>query len=339
MYTITTATSTYTPADTDVVHYTSASLTDRRQPMPVHLLQYDHTVPIIAVELNANGAPYTVPSGAAVNVRLEKPDGTYVYNPAYGLSDDRQTVYIAVTVQMTTVSGTLSPVVEIVIGGGVAATGNFSMIVDPNPVPESAIESTDEYKTIQQLANDVTVATEILRKNEQAIQDIRENIDAIKNAPMQAAAAASSAAQARQYAESIDPDSFVKASTLLDLVYPVGSVYISYNSASPAALFGGSWTQIQGRFLLAADSTYPAGSTGGEATHTLTVSEMPSHNHTLNASYSSAGSSSSVESKMLAGDDNNGWLWDYSATNNTGDGAAHNNMPPYLAVYMWWRTA
>lgn len=132
---------------------------------------------------------------------------------------------------------------------------------------------------------------------------------------------------------------YVLKSALLDLVYPVGSVYISYNSASPAALFGGTWEQIQGQFLLASSESYPAGSTGGEATHTLTVSEMPSHNHILNASYSSAGSSSSVEGKMLAGDDNNGWIWNHSATNNTGDGAAHNNMPPYLAVYMWQRTA
>ena len=128
-------------------------------------------------------------------------------------------------------------------------------------------------------------------------------------------------------------------SDLLNMVYPVGSIYMSVNNVSPASFLGGTWEQIQGRFLLASSESYPAGSTGGEATHTLTVSEMPSHNHTLNASYSSAGSSSSVERKMLAGDDNNAWIWNYSATNNTGDGAAHNNMPPYLVVYMWQRTA
>ena len=128
-------------------------------------------------------------------------------------------------------------------------------------------------------------------------------------------------------------------SDLLNMVYPVGSIYMSVNNVSPASFLGGTWEQIQGRFLLASSESYPAGSTGGEATHTLTVSEMPSHNHTLNASYSSAGSSSSVERKMLAGDDNNAWVWNYSVTNNTGDGAAHNNMPPYLVVYMWQRTA
>ena len=121
--------------------------------------------------------------------------------------------------------------------------------------------------------------------------------------------------------------------------YPVGAVYISANSTSPASLFGGTWESIGGRFLLGADSTYTAGSTGGETTHTLTIDEMPSHRHVINASYSSAGSSSSDGGKILSGDDNNGWLWDFTSTNWTGGSVAHNNMPPYLAVYMWKRVS
>lgn len=122
-------------------------------------------------------------------------------------------------------------------------------------------------------------------------------------------------------------------------LYPVGAVYISANSTSPASLFGGTWESIGGRFLLGADSTYTAGSTGGETTHNLTIDEMPSHRHAINASYSSAGSSSSDGGKILSGDDNNGWLWDFTSTDWTGGSAAHNNMPPYLAVYMWKRVS
>lgn len=59
--------------------------------------------------------------------------------------------------------------------------------------------------------------------------------------------------------------------------YPVGAIYISTVSTSPASLFGGTWEQIRGRFLLAADDTYTAGSSGGEAAHALTVNEMPPH--------------------------------------------------------------
>lgn len=141
-------------------------------------------------------------------------------------------------------------------------------------------------------------------------------------------------------------------SQFVEMIYPVGSIYMSANATSPETLFGGTWAQINGRFLIGTgtpenndDGTspgsynYAAGSTGGEATHKLTVNEMPSHNHAINASYSNPGSSSSNNGKLLAGDNNNGWLWNHATTSYSGDGAAHNNMPPYLAVYMWQRTA
>ena len=71
----------------------------------------------------------------------------------------------------------------------------------------------------------------------------------------------------------------VSKSDILLSVYPVGSIYKSTNSMSPAELFGGTWERIKDQFLLASGDTYAAGSTGGEATHTLTTNEMPSHSH------------------------------------------------------------
>lgn len=200
MDTITTPAAVQSPPETSIQHSAQVSLTARSPASVVHLVQYDTTVPIIAVALTANGQPYTVPSGAAVNVRLAKPDGTYVYNPAYGLSADSQTVYIAVTVQMTACSGRLAPVIEIVIDGGVAATGFFILDIDPNPIPDDAIASTDEYKTIQQLAAEVATAAQIVTENESAIQTIGENITAIQQAPTAATNAAASATLAESWA-------------------------------------------------------------------------------------------------------------------------------------------
>lgn len=87
-----------------------------------------------------------------------------------------------------------------------------------------------------------------------------------------------------------DPDHLLAPAVLqvLQAVYPIGSIYCSYGNTSPAVLFGfGSWTKIEGRFLLGANSTYGLGSTGGAATVTLTVSQIPAHNH--GASSASAG--------------------------------------------------
>ena len=71
---------------------------------------------------------------------------------------------------------------------------------------------------------------------------------------------------------------------LLNLVYPVGSIYWSSNNTNPGTLFGGTWTQIKDRFILAAGDSYSNGATGGAATVTLTVSNMPSHNHSFTPS-------------------------------------------------------
>ena len=71
---------------------------------------------------------------------------------------------------------------------------------------------------------------------------------------------------------------------LLNLVYPVGSIYWSSNDTDPGTLFGGTWQQIKDMFVLAAGDSYSVNSTGGEKTHTLTIDEMPSHGHSFTPS-------------------------------------------------------
>lgn len=72
---------------------------------------------------------------------------------------------------------------------------------------------------------------------------------------------------------------------LAEVIYPVGSIYESTSSVSPATIFGGTWSAISGRMLIGANSTYAIKSTGGEATHTLTDNEMPEHNHGMRLKY------------------------------------------------------
>ena len=117
--------------------------------------------------------------------------------------------------------------------------------------------------------------------------------------------------------------------------YPVGAIYLSVTDANPAALFGGTWERIGGRFLLGADSTYAGGSTGGEAAHQLTTAEMPSHNHALD-NYNVTGGTTSF--MTVQANDKKGYSGNVN-TLYTGGNQPHNNMPPYLAVYMWRRTA
>ncbi len=126
-------------------------------------------------------------------------------------------------------------------------------------------------------------------------------------------------------------------SVMLDKAYPVGSIYMSVNSTNPHSLFGGTWVQIKDRFLLAAGAAYKAGATGGEATHTLTVDEIPNHQHAL--WYPNEGGEQSAAIGYPEAGSKNTWYAEASRTGGAGGGAAHNNMPPYLSVYVWKRTA
>lgn len=135
----------------------------------------------------------------------------------------------------------------------------------------------------------------------------------------------------------------------VDLIYPIGSIYMSVESITPDILFGGTWHQIKGRFLLASGantinttSKYgdcPAGTIdrtitteqGGEVSHTLTNAEMPSHSHGIG-----------YGANVVPGGAQNPSSTSYTTSNQTssaGGGQGHNNIPPYYVVNVWRRTA
>ena len=122
---------------------------------------------------------------------------------------------------------------------------------------------------------------------------------------------------------------------------------MSTSSTSPATIFGGgTWEQIENRFLLAAGSEYEAGTTGGEAEHALELEEMPSHDHPIYAPNAGGAEEGAALGFPTVGDKKTWWV-EASKTGVRGGGKgakdgearAHNNMPPYITVYVWKRTA
>lgn len=162
---------------------------------------------------------------------------------------------------------------------------------------------------------------------------------------------------------------------LIDVIYPVGSIYMSVNSVNPSTLFGGTWEQIKDTFLLSSGDTYSNGATGGSATVSLSASQMPRHNHSTNAHSHSTNDNgeyfvtntqstanntrvtySSSGNRMVDGFNTTSSIFHHRAdtdsqspsTKYTGgtasteayqNGSAHENMPPYLVVNIWKRTA
>lgn len=146
-------------------------------------------------------------------------------------------------------------------------------------------------------------------------------------------------------------DVIIGGKSLLDLLHPVGSYHISDDPTEPSTLFGGTWVKVEGRFLLGTGGGYAVGGEGGEATHALTVSEMPNHTHNFNYVNSDRGvswssnaindwgsaysSDAAVDMQIGAGWSSTGYL----TLIGTGGNQPHNNMPPYRATNIWRRTA
>ena len=132
--------------------------------------------------------------------------------------------------------------------------------------------------------------------------------------------------------------------------YAPGDIFVTTRTGNPAELLGyGTWQQIKDKFLLAAGDSYAAGSTGGEAKHTLTEAELAGHEGHLSSNAENWGGSATTlylnqDTMKVWGTDGRGWNRQAGteivpAGHTKGSSQPHNNMPPYLAVYMWLRTA
>ena len=125
-------------------------------------------------------------------------------------------------------------------------------------------------------------------------------------------------------------------SQFVEMIYPVGSIYMSVSATIPASLFGGTWESIGGRFLLGADVTYAAGSTGGEAMSKINNSNLP---NTITFRYSNTSGGPGGGGFLASAIYTAGEVSGYAAVGTGQSNESFSNLPPYLAVYMWKRTA
>lgn len=166
---------------------------------PLQLVQYDETLPVAAVQLTYQSQPYIPPTGAGLNVRMNKPDGKGVYNPCLGV-DSSGIVYFVFTQQMTTAAGDGKLTVE-VTDSGVKNSAPITVNVAENPVQEGSIESADEFLTLQEILAEAEKWGQIVQANAANIQEVIDNLPAIEAAPEAAQQAAASAAAAQQAAQ------------------------------------------------------------------------------------------------------------------------------------------
>ena len=142
------------------------------------------------------------------------------------------------------------------------------------------------------------------------------------------------------YVKVAEENTYLTASQIIEIIYPIGSIYISTNAENPSNYIGGTWESYgEGRTLIGAGTGTDANNTqkifgigeiGGEYTHTLTVAEMPSHSHKGLYGGDVPGTTSGAAGGT-------GKYWYSMEINSAGGDQAHNNLQPYIVTYMWKR--
>ncbi len=294
----------------------------------VYVKQYDKEY-TLDFEIHNGSEVYDL-TGCIILVNLLKPDD----NEYVGIGEITSAVdgYASVRLdsdrQMTAAAGEGTLELVIIKGSETRGTANARFIVQESPA--STTISGTVINGIAALAADVASAV-----------STAESSASSASAAAQAAIAAKDAAQAIALAD------------IRDIIFPIGSI-VQYTDASidPRTLIDGTWERIEGKFRFAADSSHEIGTTGGSETQTLTIANLPRHMHyTIRLGMSGETSPDHLHTVARSDFEHSPWenaryqLFGVDAEANAGkssyvgSGTAHNNMPPYLAVYMWKRTA
>ena len=278
-------------------------------------------------------------TGQPATAALSTVDGHYHIALGLPKGDTGATPQISVQVQTgaagseasVSVSGTAeNPVIHLTIPRG--DVGNIGALTINGKSPDSSGAVTLEIGDISGLSDAIAGAggvKTVAGVGPDSAGNVALNAAAVGALKTDGTAADSSKLGGKTWAE-----------RLLD-IYPIGSIYMSTTSTSPASLFGGTWEPLQNRFLLGASDSVAAGSTGGEYEHTLTYDEMPSHTHSICTTWDNEWNKDWPAWTGYAEFDHKSTTISRAANFTTaeGGGAAHNNMPPYLAVYMWKRVS
>ena len=180
----------YTVKSTDIVHNTSVDLITRWSTREVHIVQYDNSQPIVAVELFKNSERFVLPDGYEANLRFGKKDRTFIYKPVLGCNQGRDTVYFAVDEQMSMLYGKVTPIIELTYNGAVVGSSSIPFVIDRNPIQIGDVESKTDYPAI----------VERISASEAAVADAKKAVDA--EAAERAAGDAKTLSDAKAYTDS-----------------------------------------------------------------------------------------------------------------------------------------
>ena len=290
----------------------------------VHISQYDKDYPIYFTIMDGDAKADL--AGVSAYFSMTKPDGTKAYEEC-AISDGK--VILFVTSQMSAAAGNGKANITLTKNTRKESSSAFDFVIDAAAAP---VDYFSDYE--------MNYYEDVISRIENMMLDAAD----IQSYATAAAQSANAAAESAGQASAISMANAIAC-------FPVGTILMTATNTNPGTYIGGTWTAIEGKFLLAQSNSHPAGETGGSENVTLTAANLPAHRHLImnnNPADSTPTSGNTLarydrsfgarEGEYYSLNTNSGEaVW--GRTSATGSGTAHNNMPPYVAVYVWKRTA
>ena len=300
-----------------ITSYIYLDIESRGYLQTVKVTDKDNGIQVVNVTLFQNGTAYALTTDVSIAIRGKTPAGEKILDAATAKTD--YSAEFTITEAMSATAGRYLCSIQLTgSNSSRKVIPAFYLLIEKDPVSDSDVEASSEFTALSTALEQVSDITDLTNR-----VGVLETDKADKTA----------LSGYMTYAQVQD----AIAAALADrwkVDKPVGCLYMSFESTSPATLFGGSWTQLKDRFLLAVGDTYKsAGLIGGEADHTLTVAEMPSHRHGASEGQFHAYTGSNGADTVSGGTN----FKSIQYTANVGGGGSHNNMPPYITVYVWRR--
>ena len=272
-----------------------------------------------SVSADDDGVPYVFQPGDVVRIKVygKKNAENVVLQKDFPVIEETESVAIFLTEEDTKIGGVISK----------AADYWYEVELNPMSNPQTIIGFDEDGAKIFKLFPEGADLEEFVPDPED-IPVVDDALDLVSTRPVQNQAITRAVTKLTSDLERI-----------WEKIYPVGAIYISVNAADPSILFGGTWERLKDRFLLGAGDRFAAGEMDGEAVVILNDDEIPSHSHEVRYLIEGQGAAPEGHTLLAGSYDTAQGQFGSMYISGGGGNEAHNNMPPYLAVYMWQRTA
>jgi hypothetical protein len=291
---------------------------------PIIINQYNRNIPFIFEVFNQDGTPAVINSNDIIKIEMALGNIAIIKSTGFTIDGNKVSWALDREISLNSGNGTFNFILE--DSNTRVSSSKIDVIVQSNSIDEKTTPSSFLITVMEKLQGLITNASKIYTE-----ANLANYVKKVQGKDL-----SSNDYTSLEKAEVAKVKDKLDKASLLDLTYPVGSIYMSVSNVNPSNLFGGTWESFaSGRTLVGVDTSQTefntVEKTGGSKTHKLTILEMPSHEHPTNISAWGGGTNYTFQTTTIeTGRDEH--------TGLVGGNKPHNNLQPYITCYMWKRT-